>query len=1123
MLFGSYLAAYDAAIAARNKCRDSEGMPESQEVCDIGDRLQAVTGIHGIAEQFRKYDLSLPSLQTALKVSEDIALGHFGFLEREEILNLAARAALSVVTSAVSFVPSENITKIVVKKNGDGTSYPAIIFGRIAGNISPLQAACLLLVIDHVRLILGLSKYHVNSMGDDEVARFVEEARTYEREVGSFQFRFNDDDLRLALRNLAIEIDGYPTEDVEVVANRGLTRIGTDKLRGGALQVLVDGLLGRSSRLLEMALRFQIPEWDWLSNVKSGKRVLEPDDAQTYILNAKPGKPVLSLPNRPGGFRLRYGRGPNTGFGCLGFHPALLELLGSPLTTGTQIKTSIASRSGSTAVVSSLEPPIVRLRTGELRRVESVDDAKSLHEQVDKVIHLGDILVSPDDFHMGDIPLESPSYVEEWWTLDLRKSIDDRHMNLQQLSELVNVEAERIQAVLSNHSVLRLTLSDALRLSDTLGIPLHPRFLFYWDLVSVRDVFNLRQRIIDYKDPAADSAKLTFTSPTEVKPILETLGIPHILLGTTVVVSGEDAKAVFLTLAPDKPIPLGATYSDTLTLLKFLSGLDIRRKSSTFVGIAMRRLELAGERRMRPPVHSLFPVGTKPGQSRDLTQISQTPSYVEIRVRLCPTCGSRSPYESCPFCESPTTTVYFCPNCRKEVPSAVCPECSTTATDHMPTIPRIEDLLRAASTALGLQPYPPLKGVARLTSSSFVPERIEKGILRQRHNLTCFKDGTVRYDAVNAPLTHFRPTQFKMSVERLRGLGYAFDAFGQALISDEQLVELKPQDVIVPEGSADHLKRLSAYLDDLLTRYFKTDPYYSLHTEGSLAGSLIVGISPKASVGVVGRIIGFTSAQVCYAHPLWHGAKHRDCGGDVDSFTLLLDVLLNFSPKLCPSQIGGLTDTPALIEPVILPSTLPKQPSPLGFMKAYPLDFYLRASERPTLRSLTESLPLSDGGNQVALIPPFQFTHPTSVIVSSQVKSLYSIPGPMPDKVSRQIAVASRIQAVDVDRLVSSLLNNYLLKEIIASLRSYSTQRFRCKGCGEMYRRPPLKGTCLTCGRELLPTVTLSSVEKYAMLAGELARSYQITQTTRDKVTLTLENLQLLSESKQQTSIADFT
>jgi DNA polymerase II large subunit len=73
-----------------------------------------------------------------------------------------------------------------------------------------------------------------------------------------------------------------------------------------------------------------------------------------------------------------------------------------------------------------------------------------------------------------------------------------------------------------------------------------------------------------------------------------------------------------------------------------------------------------------------------------------------------------------------------------------------------------------------------------------------------------------------------------------------------------------------------------------------------------------------------------------------------------------------------------------------------------------------------------------------------------------------------------------------------------------------------------MYRRPPLKGTCLTCGRELLPTVTLAAVEKYALLAGELTRSHEIAQPIKDKVTLTLENLQLLSESKKQTSISDY-
>jgi DNA polymerase II large subunit len=1117
----SYKKAHEYTITVKEKGNDIDSRPQSQEVCDKADRLEALTQIDGIAKRLREYESSSTVVETALKLSEDIALGHFGFFEKEQILNMATKASLAVVTSCVSALPTEDITKVVIKKNGDGTLYPAMIFGQISGIVSPLQASFLLLIIDKIRIMVGLDKYHVNSTGEDEITRFLEEVNTYEREVGPFQLHISESELRLVLQNLPVEVDGYGTEDFEVLANRGLSRVKDNRLRGGALHVLIEGIVGKSARLYSLSRELQLQEWAWLPSLDNVEKLKGPGDLQSYILNAKPGKPVLSLPDRQGSFRLRYGRAQNTGYGCFGFHPAVFELLDFPVTTGTQIKVSIANRTGSVAVVDSLEPPIIRLNNGDMCRVESTDQAKSLKERMESIIHLGDILVSPNEFSYSGCKLEPSGYVEEWWISDLHKSQEDRHLDLQQLSTLTALDINRLQMISTNPLSFRPTLSESIQLCDAIGIPLHPHYLYYWDALTMKDVFTLREGIIDYQDKGPDTYSLTFMHSQQTQRILEAAGIPHKLSGSSLIVSGDDARTTYLTLAPDKTIPLGATYSDTLTLLKFLSGFELKKKSSTFVGVAMRRVEIASERKMRPPVHVLFPVGTKAGQSRDLLQFSHSPSTVEIRMRVCPSCDSRSPYESCPFCESRTSQLYYCTTCRKESHDETCLDCGSATTAYVTAVPRTQDLLHAASTSLSLQPYPPLKGVIRLSNRLLMPERLEKGILRQRHNLTGFKDGTTRYDTVNAPLTHFKPSQFHMNIKTLHDLGYMTDRYDQPLESEEQILELKPQDLILPEESGDHLKRLAAYLDDLLSRFSKAETYYNVQNQEDLLGTLMVGISPKASIGVIGRIIGFTSARVCFAHPAWHAAKHRNCGGDVDSLTLLLDAMLNYSPKLCPDQLGGLLDVPFMIEPIVLLPTTSKGTS-FDALSSYPQEFYNRVSARPPQQSFEEPFSNPQNKEEIHSGPVYDYTHWSSVVVASQPRSQYATPGPMPDKVSKQIVVANRIRAVDVDGLVSSLLNNYLVKEIISNLDAYPTQKFRCKGCGETYRRPPLKGMCLTCGRELLPTVTLAAVEKYALLASELTKSHKITQSIKDKVTLTLDNLQLLSESKKQTSISDY-
>jgi DNA polymerase II large subunit len=1116
----SYIRAHECAAAAKGRANDVDSRTQSQEVCDKADRLEALTQIVGIAQRLREYESSPSVVETALKLSEDIALGHFGFLENEQILNLAIKTSLIIVTSCVSAFPTDDITKVVIKKNGDGTLYPAVIFGQVSGILSPLQAAFLLLVVDKIRITVGLDKYHINSTGEDEIARFVEEVITYEREVGPFQLHISEDQLRQVLQNLPVEVDGYGVEDAEVLVNRGLSRIKDNRLRSGALHVLIEGIIGKSSRLYSLAKELQLQEWAWLQSLADIEKPRGPTDPQSYILNAKPGKPVLSLPDRQGSFRLRYGRAQNTGYGCFGIHPAVLELLDFPVTTGTQVKVSIASRVGSIATVDSLEPPIVKLQNGDVCTVGSQDQAKSLKDRMESIIYLGDILVSPSEFSYPGSKLEPSAYVEEWWIADLHKSQEDRHLDLEQLSTLTALNINKLRTMSNDPISIKPTLFESIQLCDTLGIPLHPHYLYYWDALALKDIFTLREGIIDYQDAGTDACSLTITNSEQTKHILETAGIPHKVSASSLILSGDEARATYLTLGPGRTIPLGATYSDTLTLLRFLSGFELKKKSSTFVGVAMRRVEIAGERKMRPPVHVLFPVGSKTGQSRDLLQFSHSPSTVEIRMRICPSCDSRSPYESCPFCESMTSQLYYCTTCGKESRSEKCPDCGSLTSEFTTAVPRTQDLLRAASASLNLQPYPPLKGVIKLSNRLLMPERLEKGILRQRHNLTGFKDGTTRYDTVNGPLTHFKPSQFNIDIQTLRSLGYVSDRYGQPLESDGQIVELKLQDIILPEESADHFKRLAAYLDDLLSRFSKAEAYYNVQSQKDLLGTLVVGISPKASIGIIGRIIGFTKARVCYAHPIWHESKHRNCGGDVDSLTLLLDVMLNYSPKLCPNQLGGLLDVPFLIEPII-PSLTTTRGTPFNAMKSYSLEFYQGIATRPP-QQLEEPVSSPQIKEEVHAGPVYDYTHWSSTVIASQSRSQYATAGPMPDKVSRQISVANRIRAVDVDGLVSSLLNNYLVKEIISNLDAYSTQRFRCKGCGEIYRRPPLKGTCLTCGRELLPTVTLAAVEKYALLAGELTKSHEIAQPIKDKVTLTLENLQLLSESKKQTSISDY-
>ncbi|NYT08228.1 MAG: DNA polymerase II large subunit, partial [Methanomicrobiales archaeon] len=175
------------------------------------------------------------------------------------------------------------------------------------------------------------------------------------------------------------------------------------------------------------------------------------------------------------------------------------------------------------------------------------------------------------------------------------------------------------------------------------------------------------------------------------------------------------------------------------------------------------------------------------------------------------------------------------------------------------------------------QPVSLVKGVKGLISRERAVEEIEKGILRAEHELFVFKDGTVRFDMIDLPLTHFRPAEIGVTPARLVELGYPADINGTPLTRPDQVVELKPQDILVSESCADYLVRIAEFMDELLERCYQLPPFYRVASRDDLIGHLVIGLAPHTSAGVLARIIGVSRANVGYAHPFFHAAKRRNC------------------------------------------------------------------------------------------------------------------------------------------------------------------------------------------------------------------------------------------------------
>ncbi len=289
---------------------------------------------------------------------------------------------------------------------------------------------------------------------------------------------------------------------------------------------------------------------------------------------------------------------------------------------------------------------------------------------------------------------------------------------------------------------------------------------------------------------------------------------------------------------------------------------------------------------MRGRPNTLFPVGIEGGKMRNAIEAANNYGEIEVEapIFICTKCGNKTVYPFCEKCGSETVLMRVCPKCGKLTTNEKCPRCGRKTKIVTRRKINIKYYLDLAIKNLKISKPALVKGVRGMTSAKKIPERLEKGILRAIHNLPVNKDGTIRIDMTELPLTHFKPKEIGVSVEKLRELGYTHDIYGNPLERDDQILELKPQDVIIPDCDdwkeakiADWLVKIANFVDDELERVYGMKRFYNIKRKEDLIGHFVFVIAPHTSTATVGRIIGFTKAQAIFMHPIMHAAERRNC------------------------------------------------------------------------------------------------------------------------------------------------------------------------------------------------------------------------------------------------------
>jgi DNA polymerase II large subunit len=1088
---------------------------------DIADLVEGLVGPKEVAGSIRELSAKLQREEIAFKVAEEIVYGKFGQMEPEAAAEQAIRTALAIFTEGLTAAPIQGVAQVKIKTNSDRTSYLAIYFAGPIRSAGGTDQALTLVVGDFVRRLLGLDRYKPT---EEEVSRFLEELRLYERSVGRFQYHVSDEELKKALDWLPVEVTGTESNPIEVSSFRNLQRVETNRVRGGALRVVNDGIVGRAPKVLTIIEKLGFQGWDWLREFRK-----KSEKSAGFMDDVIAGRPIFSFPSRRGGFRLRYGRARNTGLAAVGIHPATMLVVERFLAAGTQMRLELPGKGGVTVPVDTLESPIVLLKDGSVIRV-SLENFNNIKDKVEKILFLGDILISFGDFLYTSKTLSPSGYVEEWWVKDLKMALTERFDgDIAKAAETARISGEKLSAFLEEPFDKKPTAKEAIVLSLRLNVPLHPNFTFFWsNLSSIQEVELLRKWLSDSEVAleAGTATKIVGAMEPNVAQALRKIFAPHRLIDGKITLEGEDACAFAFCLGyGTSRILENSQVESVLRAVSSLSGVEIKEKAPTFVGARMGRPEKAKRREMKPLVHVLFPVSLAGGSHRDLIEAAKKgPVFVEVSRRKCPNCKTFTFKVKCADCGCETIPEKICPRCGRALKDSSCPTCKAAAVQYQRQAFNFRELLEDACNSLGVSLPKILKGVKGLTNEDKTPEIIEKGVLRAKHDLSVYKDGTVRFDATNAPLTHFKPAEIGVTIEKLRQLGYSHDTHGESLADPNQVCELKIQDVVIPRKAAKYFEHVANFIDELLVRVYKLPSYYNIKSSDDLIGHLIMGLAPHTCVGILGRIVGFTELYVCYAHPIWHSAKRRDCDGDEDAVMLALDTLLNFSRRYLPAQIGGIMDAPLLLIPFVNTQEVQRQAHDVDVDGAYSLEFYGKTLERVEAKQVSSMIDVvSHRLGTEAQFEGFNFTTPVSNINLGNSTSAYKQFKSMIEKLNMQLELGEKIDAVDVRHVALKVLTTHFIRDIAGNLRAFSTQGFRCKSCNKRFRRLPLRGRC-SCGGNLTLTVYRGGIEKYLDAAQRLIDKYDLPQYYAQRIALIKGEIESMFDNKKpkQVSLIDF-
>ncbi|MFA5796722.1 MAG: DNA polymerase II large subunit [Candidatus Woesearchaeota archaeon] len=1149
----------------------------------VAPQLQNSGAVKRITELEKEYGIL--DWRVAFKIAEEIAHQKYcTFKDQKEAMEVGIRTGFAYVTVGVVSSPIEGFTHIdIVDRMDKQGQYFCINFSGPIRNAGGTAAAVCVLIADYVRKRFGYATYDATDL---ETKRTYTEIEEYHSRISPRQYLPSREEINFLMKHVPVQIGAEESERVEVANYKDLPRVPTNLIRSGFCLIYTDCIPLKAAKLWKQLSKwgkdFDMQDWMFMEEylhiqktAKAQKKKSSDTHAKispdyTYIKDLVAGRPVLGYPLRNGAFRLRYGRSRLSGYSAQSIHPATMHVLNNYIATGTQLKVERPGKATAITTCDTIDGPIVKLHNGTVILLETEALAKQYKKDVKEILYLGDILIAYGDFLNRNHLLVPPGYCQEFWIQELEEQavikfpaaqevLDDidrresegyavrtyKQVNLEALADYLTIPKDKLEALFYKPLRTKLSFEAAAEISKKMSVPLHSQYTFFWKSITRQELrafvkWLFDATIVRYGDKVDARIEKIILPKNDAKRSLELIGAPHLFINNEyVVIESDTAEAILATLnihdlllkedvsailkLIDEPLAAdGKEHEYVFALVNKLAPFVIRDKAGVFIGSRMGRPEKAKMRKLAGQPHTLFPVGEEGGKLRSFntalergTVTSQFPTF------YCEKCKRETIFAVCEVCDKRTTQLFYCKICDSTQCEHETHEKKVSREQHIDINALFTNLLKKLDTKI----YPDLiKGVRGTVNKNHYPEHLLKGILRAKNSVFVNKDGTVRYDISEVPLTHFKPKEIDVSIEKLRKFGYTKDTKGRTLERDDQILEIKPQDIVIPccpdspEEPADAvIIRITKFIDELLEKLYGLKPYYNIKTREDLVGHFVIGLAPHTSAGILGRIIGFSKTQTFLCHPMFHAAMRRDADGDESCIFLLLDALLNFSKQYLSEKRGATMDAPLVLTYILNPAEVDDMVFDLDIEWFYPLRLY-RAALEYTSPSLVK---INRMGKHIGTPKQYEgmgFTHDTDDFNQGVLCSDYKLLPSMEEKLFGQMDLAMKIRAVDSGDVARLVIEKHFIRDIKGNLRKFSMQQFRCANCNEKYRRPPLIGKCLKCGNgKIIFTISEGSIIKYLEPTISLGNKFHISNYLKQSIELTKHRIESYFGKEQET------